>query len=316
MNSALRMFTNLYPVWTIAGSVAGYVYPALFLWFAGAWIVWGLTLIMLGMGVTLSTADFRRVWLVPKPVALGFIAQYTIMPVTGWLIARAMQLDTPLAVGLILVACCPGGTASNLVTYLARANVALSVVLTMASTMLAIVMTPMLTKFLAGSMVPVDGWGIFKSTVQVVLIPVLLGVYINHRFSKAAAKVSMIGPAVSVFIIAMIAGSIVAQNVDSIAGNGVKLAVAAATLHSIGFALGYAIARGFGFPRLTARTVSIEVGMQNSGLAMVLAQQHFAAAPLTAAPAVFASIFHSVIGSLCATYWRLKPVGPTDDDAG
>jgi bile acid transporter len=308
MQSALRLFTNLYPLWTIGASLAGYYAPDLFLWFSGPWIVWGLTAIMLGMGLTLSLADFRRVWEMPRPVGLGFAAQYTIMPASAWLIARSLQLDTPLAVGLILVACCPGGTASNLVTYLARANVALSVVLTMVSTLLAIVMTPLLTKYWAGHLVPVDAWGIFLSTVQVVLMPILIGVYCNQRFPQAARAVANVGPAVAVLVIALIAGSIVAQNVDSIAQHGVQLAIGAALLHSAGFVLGYGVTRALGFPKMEARTVSIEVGMQNSGLATVLAKQHFASTPLTAAPAVFSSIFHSLIGSLCAAYWRMRPV--------
>lgn len=309
INSLLSRFTNLYALWVIGASILAFFIPDVFSWFAGAWITYALALIMLGMGLTLSVADFRKVWEMPRPVALGFILQYTVMPATAWTIATVMKLDPVFAVGLILVACCPGGTASNVVAFLARANVALSVVLTMASTLLAIVMTPLLMQWWAGHFVPVDAWGIFKTTFQVVLIPVVLGVYINTRFPKVGMAVSGVGPAVAVVAITMIAGSIVARNVEAIAGHGLQLALAGLLLHTIGFALGYGITRVFRHNQRTARTVSIEVGMQNSGLAMVLANQHFAAA--TATPAVFSSVFHTLVGSLCAAYWRLYP--PTDE---
>lgn len=309
INTLLSRFTSLYALWVIGASVLAFFIPGLFAWFSGPWITYALALIMLGMGLTLKVADFRKVWEMPRPVALGFTLQYTVMPATAWMIAKVMQLDPVFAVGLILVACCPGGTASNVVAFLARANVALSVVLTMASTLLAIVMTPLLMQWWAGQYVSVDAWGIFKTTFQVVLVPVVLGVFLNTRFPKVGAAVSGVGPSVAVVAITMIAGSIVARNVDAIAGHGVQLAVAGFLLHAVGFALGFGITRLLRFNQRTARTVSIEVGMQNSGLAMVLANQHFAAA--TATPAVFSSVFHTLVGSLCAAYWRMYP--PTDE---
>src|ERR1051326_6548546 len=139
---------------------------------------------MLGMGITLSVDDFRAVLKMPKAVAMGFVAQYTIMPLLGWAVAKGLALPTQFAVGLILVACCPGGTASNVVTYLAKGNVALSVLMTMCSTFGAIVMTPLLTKWLAGTYVPVDAWGLFVSTVQVVLLPLIIGLVLHHSAPK------------------------------------------------------------------------------------------------------------------------------------
>ncbi len=311
LKSALSWFTNLYGLWIILSWVLAVMYPGLFTWFAGPWITGALATIMLGMGLTLRAADFRRVWVMPRPVALGFVAQYTIMPATAWAIATAMDLAAPFAVGLILVACCPGGTASNVVTFLARANVALSVVLTMVSTVLAIIMTPLLMQIWAGHYVPIDAKGIFLTTFQVVLLPIVAGVYINHRFPRIGAAAADIGPAVAVLAIFMIAGSIMARNLDAVMGHGLQLATAGFLLHLFGFLFGYAVARVLRFSQNTARTVSIEVGMQNSGLAMVLANQHFTAA--TAAPAVFSSIFHTLVGSLCAAYWRIRR--PTDEPA-
>lgn len=304
MRQALAIFANLYAVWVIGASGLAFVYPGLLDWFGGPWVTWSLALVMLGMGLTLHPSDFARVAKVPVPVAVGFLAQYTIMPTCAWLIARVLQLEPAFAVGLILVGCCPGGTASNLVAYLARANVPLSVVLTMVSTLLAPVMTPLLMEWLGGRYVPVNAWGIFLSTVQVVLVPVLLGVFINHRFHRVAARANVVGPPLAVVAITLIAGSIVARNVEAIQANAGVLALAGLLLHTFGFVLGYWVIRLLRFPQWTARTISIEVGMQNSGLAMVLANQHFS--PLTASPAVFSSVFHTVCGSLCAAYWRLR----------
>lgn len=311
MKTALAWFTNLYAVWVIGASILAFFVPGTLDWFSGPWVTWALALVMLGMGLTLHASDFRGILKQPLPVAVGVLAQYTIMPATAFGIARVLGLQPAFAVGLILVGCCPGGTASNVVAYLARANVALSVVLTMCSTLLAAVMTPLLTGLLAGQYVPVDAWGIFKSTLQVVLVPVLLGVFINSRFPAISSRVNRVGPAAAVLAIVLIAGSIVARNVETIRSEWLILALAGFLLHTFGFFLGYWVVRLLRFPQQTARTVSIEVGMQNSGLAMVLANQHFSAA--TASPAVFSSVFHTLVGSVCAMYWRLRPTRDHSD---
>ncbi|HRE04712.1 MAG TPA: bile acid:sodium symporter family protein, partial [Opitutaceae bacterium] len=172
----LAGFTNLYPVWIVASSVVALIWPEALLWFSGQWVVWALTIVMLSMGSTLTVDDFRRLVKMPGAVALGFVLQYTVMPLGGWLAARWLQLEAGLALGLILVASCPGGTASNLITFLARGNLALSVVMTMTSTLLAFIMTPLWCQILAGQYVPVDPWALSLSTVQVVVVPVLVGV--------------------------------------------------------------------------------------------------------------------------------------------
>jgi predicted Na+-dependent transporter len=177
---ALTIATNLFPIWVLLAGILALFFPPLFTWFSGPFIVWGLAIIMLGMGVTLSIDDFKSVAKMPKAVAAGFIAQYTIMPLLGWSVATALQLPDQFAAGLILVACCPGGTASNVVTYLAKANVALSVLMTMCSTFAAVLMTPLLTKWLAGKIVPVDAVGLFLRTLQVVLLPLLIGLALHH----------------------------------------------------------------------------------------------------------------------------------------
>jgi BASS family bile acid:Na+ symporter len=302
----LSLATNLFPLWVLLGCVLALVHPPLFTWFRGDAIVWGLAAIMLGMGITLSVDDFRRVLAQPARIFLGFAAQYTVMPIAGYAIARAFDLEPAFAVGVILVGCAPGGTASNVVTYLAKADVALSVLMTMCSTMGAIVMTPLLTAWLAGTLVPVDAWGLFLSTVQVVLLPVLLGVVLHHTSPRLVAAVLPVAPLVSVIVIALICASIIGQSADAIRTSGLRLLGAVMLVHGLGFATGYALPRLLRFERVVARTVSIEVGMQNSGLAVVLARKHFAD-PLTAVPGAISSVVHSVVGSALAAWWRMRP---------
>ncbi len=307
MRRLLLTAANWFPAWVLGASLLALWQPALFTWFSGPWIVWGLAVIMLGMGLTLDVRDFAAVLKMPRAVALGFAAQYAIMPLLGWAIAKALALPSDFAVGLILVACCPGGTASNVVAFLARANVALSVVMTTCSTLAAVLMTPLLTERLAGAYVSVDGWGMFLTTAQVVLAPVLLGLLLHHRAPKLTGFVLPAGPLVSVLLISMIVGSIIGQNAADIFTHGPKLFLAVLLLHAGGFALGYSLARATGYDRTTARTVSIEVGMQNSGLGAVLARTHFSANPLTAVPSALSSVCHSLLGSMLAGWWRRRP---------
>jgi BASS family bile acid:Na+ symporter len=304
----LTTFTRLYPVWIVASSVVGLLWPASLQWFSGQWVVAALTIVMLSMGLTLTIDDFRRLAKMPGAVALGFALQYTIMPLAGWFAARACGLAPELAVGLILVASCPGGTASNLITYLARANVALSVVMTAASTLLAFVMTPFWVEQLAGHYVPVDAWGLCKSTLQVVVAPVLLGVLLNWKFPRQVGAVAAFSPAVSVVAIIFIAGGIVAQSAESVIAHAGRVAIAVLLVHAFGFMLGYVIARALRFPIVSARTISIEVGMQNGGMAAMLARKHFAAQAMAGVPAVFSSVLQTLIGSLLAAWWSRRPV--------
>jgi BASS family bile acid:Na+ symporter len=302
----LDRLANAFPFWVLAACGLALVEPALFVWFRGAAIVVGLAVIMLGMGITLSIEDFSRVATRPMTVAAGFLAQFLIMPLAGWLVATTLELDTPFAVGLMLVACCPGGTASNVVTYIARADVALSVVMTTCTTLGAVILTPLLTKLLAGRLVEVDAWGLFFSTLQVVVLPVAAGVAINRWLPRVVRAVLPVAPLVSVITIALVCASIIGQNAAAVRASGPQLLLAVALLHAIGFGVGYLFARCCGYDRIVARTISIEVGMQNSGLGVVLAQKHFPAEPLTAVPCAISSVVHSVIGSLLAGWWRSR----------
>ena len=300
----LSLLTNLFPVWVLAAGVLAFFLPDALGWFDKTLIPWGLGVIMLGMGITLSIDDFKNVLRMPAALGAGVAAQFLLMPLLGWSIASLLRLDTPLAVGLILVSCCPGGTASNVVTYIARANVALSVLMTLCSTMLAILMTPLLTKWLAGTLVAVDGWGLFLSTVQVVLLPVLLGLMLHHVAPRLVRVVLPVAPLVSVLVIALICGSIIGTSRSFLRQSGLALIGAVCLLHVGGFGLGYLLARLFGYEKILCRTISIEVGMQNSGLGAVLAGKHFAD-PLTALPSAISATVHSIFGSVLAGIWRM-----------
>jgi BASS family bile acid:Na+ symporter len=311
----LARLTNLFPLWVTLGAALALVHPPLFAWFGGTLITWTLALVMLGMGLTLSVADFKSVLLMPRAVAIGFVAQYTIMPAAGWAVAKALALPPQFAAGLILVACCPGGTASNIVTFLARGNLALSVVMTMCSTFGAVFMTPLLTKWLAGTVVPVDAAGLFLSTVKVVLLPLALGLVLHHGAPRVVERLLPAAPLLSVAGVTLIVAAIIAQNAAPIRDSAGALVVAVFALHAIGFALGYGLARLLGMSPNDRRTVSIEVGMQNSGLGVVLARKHFTDAAtgqcLAAVPCAISSVFHSVIGSALAALWRVR--GGQDD---
>jgi len=315
MNRALTLATNLFPIWVLIGGALALMHPAWFAWFRGDFITWGLAVIMLGMGITLSVDDFKRVLKMPRAVAIGFTAHYAIMPFLGWSIAHLLKLETPLAVGLILVSCCPCGTASNVVNYIARSNVALSVLMTICSTLGAIVMTPLLTKWLAGQYVPVDALGLFLSTLQIVLAPVVIGLALHHLAPRFVKMVLPVSPLISVLAITMICASIIGSSADKFRQSGATLVLAVFLLHSGGFLLGYAGSRLLRCDQLTSRTISVEVGMQNSGLGAALAEKHFASLPLAPLPCAVSATFHSVIGSILAGVWRLRPVPPGQNAA-
>ncbi len=305
----IRIFsilTNAFPLWILICSGLALYYPEAFTWFQGIMIPIGLGIIMLGMGMTLTFADFKQVLKLPRAAAIGVICQFSIMPMLGWGIAHLLgldKIDPLLAVGLILVSCCPGGTASNVVAFLARANVALSVLMTICSTFAAILLTPYLTKWLAGTLVDVDALGLLISTVQVVLIPVMAGVLLNHFFPKAVKMLRPVSPFISVVAIVLIVASIIGQNRETIFEASWRLLAAPALLHLSAFLLGYTLAKLVKLPEDAARTISIEVGMQNSGLGAHLANKHF---PGTVAPVpcAISAVYHCIIGSLLAGIWR------------
>jgi BASS family bile acid:Na+ symporter len=304
MQKLLRLLTNGFPLWVTIGGLLALYEPQWFTWFLPC-IIPGLAVIMLGMGMTLEVSDFKEALRMPRAVAIGVISQFMIMPLTGWTIATLMQLPTPFAVGLILVSCCPGGTASNVVSYLARAHVALSVLMTSLSTLLAVILTPLLTQFYAGHLVEVDALGLFLNMIKIVLLPVLAGVALHHWGGRAVQAVLPVCPLIAVVAIVLICSAIIGAQSEAIRASGGKLLAAVGLLHAFAFILGYFVAKLLKLPKQARRTISIEVGMQNSGLGTALAKANFAD-PLTTVPCAISAVFHSIIGSLVAGVWRLQ----------
>ena len=299
----LAALTNAFPLWVLAASALALYRPELLTWFSGPLIPLGLGVIMLSMGLTLGFDDFRRIARDRRLVLPGVALQYTLMPALGWGLGVAFDLPAPLAAGLILVSCCPGGTASNVISFLARADVALSVTMTAVSTLLAVLMTPFLTAALAGQRVEVPTGDLLLDTVQVVILPVFAGALLKWRFPAASRRIQPAAPLVAVIAITLIVGSVIGAGQQQVIEAGVRLLLAVFCLHVGGFTLGYLAGKLFLRQELAARTVSIEVGMQNSGLGVVLAQQNFAS-PLVALPCALSALFHSIIGSLAAAIWR------------
>ncbi|MGY5885742.1 bile acid:sodium symporter family protein [Modestobacter lacusdianchii] len=281
--------------------------------FAGgtAAVPWLLALIMLGMGMTLRPVDFAIVLRRPWALVAGVAAQFVVMPLLAFGIAEVLDLSPALSAGMVLVGSAPGGTASNVIVYLARGDTALSVAMTSVSTLLAPLLTPLLVLWLAGQYLPVDGSGLFVSIVQVVLVPVLLGLLLRRLVPRLIERLLDVLPLVSVTGITVVVAIVVAASADTLLSVGL-LVVLAVVLHNVlGLGLGYAVARACGFDEQGRRAVSIEVGMQNSGLAAALATAHFS--PAAALPAALFSVWHNVSGSLLAGHWARRSAAADPD---
>ena len=262
-----------------------------------------LGLIMFGMGLTLSAQDFRIVFSRPKDVLIGCIAQFAVMPFMAWLLVKAFSLPEELALGVILVGCCPGGTASNVITYLAKGDLALSVGMTAVSTLLAPLATPFLVWLLAGTMVDVDTLGMLLSIVYVVIAPIVGGLLFQRYLPRLTRRVVGYLPAFSTLMITFVVGIVVSHNADRLLVGGL-LVILVVMLHNLGgLALGYTVGRLLHLSRSKCVAVSIEVGMQNSGLATSLATLHFSLFPLAAIPGAIFSVWHNISGALAARFY-------------
>ncbi len=259
-----------------------------------------LGIVMFGMGLTLKPNDFRILFSHPKDVLIGTVAQFLIMPLLAFLLVKAFSLTPELAVGVILVGTCPGGTSSNVMTYLAKGDVALSVGITSASTILAPVMTPLLTYVYAGKTVDVNMLSMFLSIIQVVLLPIAIGFAVNRFFSRFAEKAIDVLPLVSTLAIVAIVGAVVSANAARLMGCGLLILIIVVLHNLLGYALGYAAAKLLKMDTTKRRAVAIEVGMQNSGLATSLATVHFAQYPLATIPGAVFSVWHNVSGAILA----------------
>ncbi len=279
-------------------------FPPSFTWIGGGAITPMLGVVMFGMGLTLKPNDFRPVLMRPKDIIVGELAQFVVMPGLGWLICHVLDLPKDLALGVILVGCCPGGTASNVICYLAKGDVALSVAMTAVSTLLAPLVTPALVMLFAGKSIDVDVVGMFMSIVQVVILPIVLGFLVSHYFSRLTQKVVPILPMVSTLAIAFIIGIVVSLNAKSIMACSMIVAVAVILHNLLGLLLGYFAGKAMGLKSDKRTAISIEVGMQNSGLATSLAGTHFAMYPMAAVPGALFSVWHNFSGSIAAAIFR------------
>ena len=314
MKRVCKLITDYMGVLVLLAALAALSFPdALNSWLKPALINPLLGVIMFGMGLTLKAEDFRVVFSRPKDVVIGCLAQFTIMPLLALALTKLFRLDAALAIGVILVGCCPGGTASNVITYLSKGDLALSVGMTATSTLLAPVLTPLLVLLLAGETVDVDVAGMLLSILWVVILPIVLGLIVKRVWPRMTERVSDYLPAVSSLSICVIVLIVIAANAHKLlAGGWIILPVV--ILHNVcGLAAGYLIGTLLRLAPAKRRAISIEVGMQNSGLASSLATLHFATYPLAAIPGALFSVWHNISGALVARLYSgsvvLQPMG-------
>jgi len=294
---------RFFPFIALLFSTIALAYPGFFVGFKQS-IIPLLMLIMLGMGLTLQWQDFAQVLKQKKAVLTGVFIQYTIMPFAAFVISLVLGLSLELTIGMMLVGSTAGGTASNVVAYLAKGDLALSVSMTLVSTLFAIVLLPFLTWVYIGQMVPVPVWDMLINLLKLILLPILIGISINSFFPKTIIKITPILPLVSMFSIIFIIAIIVALNQQNLATVGFSI-IAAIVIHNmIGLGSAYWLCKLLKYPEITARTIAIEVGMQNSGLSVALALKYFTIS--SALPGALFSIWHNISGSFLAAYWRDK----------
>lgn len=306
-------------VFIIAVAVITFFVPGLFKWVHGNTQTVILGLIMLTMGLTLTTKDFMIVLKRPFDIFVGAVAQFVIMPGVAWLLVHVWHLEPALALGILLVGCCPGGVSSNIMSYLCHGDVAFSVGMTCASTVLAPVMTPLLMQFTAGAIIEIDTVGTFLNILIVTILPISIGCVLNYYYSKRDSFKSMqaLMPGASVILLACIVGGVISTVHDPLVERGFMLFIwtfAVVFCHNtLGYLLGWLSGRLAGFNTAKKRTISIEVGMQNAGLATVLAGTFFAAQPLSVLPCAISCAWHSISGTILAGLFRSRDENVLDE---
>lgn len=295
--------SRLFPILAIVVSFLAYYDPSPLIGWKSS-IIPLLALVMFCMGLTLRVTDFKRVWNNPQPIALAIIIQFTVMPLTAVLLSKAFNLSDDFTIGMLIIGACAGGTASNVMTFLARGDVALSVSMTLTSTLWGVVATPWIISITAGEMVQVDSFSILFSIIKMVLMPIAAGVLITHYQPAFTNKVNKYLADIASGIILLIIAIIVALNADEIATVGYAVFAAVALHNIIGLVSGYVAGKLTKQTEVTCRTLAIEVGMQNSGLGVALALKYFG--PMAALPGAIFSIFHNISGSVIAGLWRFQ----------
>ncbi|GBQ23584.1 Na+-dependent transporter [Acetobacter estunensis NRIC 0472] len=298
------MLTRLFPVWAVLVSLMAVLRPGPFLVITPV-ITPLLAFIMFTMGVTLTVADFRRIARKPYPVLAGVALHYLVMPLAAWGIAKALAMPNDLTTGMVLVGCVASGTASNVMIYLSRGDVALSVSISTLSTLVGIVATPVLTRLYVAADVAVDSWGLFRSILALVAVPVVGGVLVNTFCHRAVRRMEPMLPLVAMVAILTIISSIVAAAAPALGAVGPLVLVGVILHNAVGLLGGYWGGRVLGFDESVCRTLALEVGMQNSGLAATLGRLYFS--PLAALPGAVFSIWHNISGSALAAIWASRP---------
>lgn len=300
VRSPQSRLTKLFPILAIAVAATGAFRPDSFV-AAQFMIIPLLASIMFMMGLTLTRDDAQRIARDPRPVAVGVALQFLLMPILALTLAKLLQLSTPLTVGMVLVGSCAGGTASNVICFLARGDVALSVSMTFVSTLIGVVATPLLSQFYLAEQVAVDELAMIKSLLQIVFVPVITGACFRAVLPRISAALQPALPLCSVICILLIIGIVVALNAPQLRGIGPLIVLAVILHNALGIAGGFTLSRLFGFDLKQSQTIAIEVGMQNSGLAAALSLQFFSAT--AALPAALFSIWHNISGALLAGHW-------------
>lgn len=289
----------------IIAAIIAFFVPQMFGWVKGISQIIILSVIMFSMGLTLTLDDFKVLAARPFDIFIGAAAQYLIMPFSAYFLAKGLGLSNEIAVGLILVGCCPGGVSSNIMSFLCRGDVPFSVGMTTASTLLAPIMTPAMVLFLAGERIEVPAAGMFLTIIETVIVPVLLGFWLNYRFgaTETMENVREIMPSIAVIGLALIVGGVIALLGGNFFNAGVIIFLAVLVHNGVGYVLGYTVGRITGMNTAKRRTLSIEVGMQNAGLATGLAVAHFAAYPHAALACAVSCVWHSISGTLLAGWF-------------
>lgn len=294
-----QFVSKTFAIWVIISAVIATQFPETFKLLTPA-IPYLLGIVMLGMGLTMTFKDFSEVTRNPKGVIIGVIAQFLVMPTLAFLLAKLFQLPPDLAIGVILVGACPGGTSSNVMTFLAKGNTALSIACTTISTLLAPVFTPIVFYLFASQWLDVNATSMFISVLKIVLLPIFIGLLIRSIFKQKIAQFSQTMPLISVIAIVLIVCAVVATSKDRIIESGLLIFSIVALHNALGYAIGYGISRLFKLPDADSRAVSIEVGMQNSGLGAALAAVHFKTNPIIAVPSAVFSFWHNISGPILA----------------
>lgn len=306
MKQICRFIAKHMGVLVLLAAVLALLWPAAFSVLRPSMISYLLGVVMFGMGLTLNARDLKIVFARPKDILLGCVAQFTMMPLLAWGLTKVFALDEALALGVILVGCCPGGTSSNVITYLSKGDLPLSVGMTAVSTLLAPIITPLLVLLLAGKSIEVNVAGMFLSILWVVILPIALGLLVKKIWPGISARAADYLPALSSLAIATIVLTVVSANAANLLAGGM-LILLVVMLHNIcGYALGYGLGALLKLPAAKGKALSIEVGMQNSGLASSLAATHFAAFPMAAIPGAFFSVWHNISGALLARIFSRK----------